>query len=164
MHRKRRGAVEDPKAPAGLAKSRRKEKPLASRNVGLQAPPAPQVTHIPQDTPLAQPGSTVLAQSTTLPNSRPLAEFTVQDLLQRQELPQQLTEGNHIYMQFIHNVGLHVGDSIKQNILQGKYIELQTLLPPTGSYGRNIGHKKLVFNNMREIMVKDNIKTISSIE
>ena len=55
MHRKRRGAQEDPKAPASLAKSRRKEKPVASRNVGLpqpsmppptmEAPPAPQGTH-----------------------------------------------------------------------------------------------------------------------
>ncbi|XP_078312700.1 uncharacterized protein LOC144619182 isoform X2 [Crassostrea virginica] len=65
MPRKRRGAVEDPKAPAGPAKSRRKEKPPASRNVGLlqpsqppptvQAPPAPQDSHISQDPPLAQP-------------------------------------------------------------------------------------------------------------
>ena len=67
-------------------------------------------------------------------------------------------------MQSIHNVGLHVADSIKQNILQGKYIETQTLLPPTGGYGGNIGHKKLVLNNMGEIMVKYNIKTIGSIE
>ena len=78
MPRKRTGEVGDPKAPAGTGNSLSKEKPLASRNVGLpqpsqppptvQALPAPQNSQIPEDPPLAQPGSTgstVLAPSNT---------------------------------------------------------------------------------------------------
>ena len=181
MPRKRRGAVEDPKAPAGPAKSHRKEKPPASRNVGLpqpsqppptvQAPPAPQDSHIPQDPPLAQSQAQVLQAQQSMHNPPPSHTpdlwqnpQPVQDLLQNQELSQQPTEGYLVYMQSIHNVGLHVSDSIKQNILQGKYIELQTLLPPTGVYGGNVGHKKLVLNNMGEIVAKDTTKKIDSIE
>ena len=67
-------------------------------------------------------------------------------------------------MQSIHNVGLNVADSIKQNILQGKYIQLQTLLPPSGGYGGNVGHKTLDLNNMGEIMAKDTTKKFDSIE
>ncbi|XP_078340580.1 uncharacterized protein LOC144627433 [Crassostrea virginica] len=79
MPRKRRGAVEDPKAPAGPATSHRKEKPPASRNAGLpqpsqppptvQAPPAPQDSHIPQDPPLAQ--SQVLQAQQSMHNPPP---------------------------------------------------------------------------------------------
>nr|XP_022340174.1 circumsporozoite protein-like isoform X2 [Crassostrea virginica] len=110
MPRKRRGAVEDPKAPAGPAKSHRKEKPPASRNVELpqpsqppptvQAPPAPQDSHIPQDPPLAQSQAQVLQAQQSMHNPPPSHTpdlwqnpQPVQDLLHRQESVQQPTEG-----------------------------------------------------------------------
>ena len=32
----------------------------------------------------------------------------------------------------IHNVGLHVAESLKQNISRGKYINISKVLQPTG--------------------------------
>ncbi|XP_078320888.1 uncharacterized protein LOC144617550 isoform X2 [Crassostrea virginica] len=111
MLRKRRGAVEDPKAPAGPAKSHCNEKPPASRNVGLpqpsqppptvKAPPAPQDSHIPQDPPLAQPQVLQAQQSmhNPPPSHTPVLGQNpqpVQDLLHRQESAQQPTEAIYL--------------------------------------------------------------------
>ncbi|XP_078312485.1 uncharacterized protein LOC111105252 [Crassostrea virginica] len=108
MPRKRRGAVEDPKAPAT---SHRKEKPPASRNVGLpqpsqppptvQAPPAPQDSNIPQDPPLAQSQDLQAQQSMDNPPPAHTPDLwqnpqPVQDLLHRQESAQQPTEAIYL--------------------------------------------------------------------
>lgn len=62
-----------------------------------------------------------------------------------QQSPQPTThqfgEGNdivHVPIQSVHNLGMHVSDSIKQNIIQGRFIELHTLLPPSGARGLHL--------------------------
>lgn len=56
----------------------------------------------------------------------------------------QFGEGNNIHVVLIQSVnylGMHVSDSIKQNIIQGRFIELHTLLPPSGGQGATPSHK-----------------------
>lgn len=77
----------------------------------------------------------------------------------------QVGEGNGIVpIQSVHKMGMHVSDSITQNIIQGRFIELHTLLPPSGGQGATPRHKKLLSYSVGEIISKENVKNVDSIE
>ncbi|XP_056003510.1 uncharacterized protein LOC125663021 [Ostrea edulis] len=72
---------------------------------------------------------------------------------------------------YINNIGMHVVQAIRQKIIEGRYIDLVSLLPPkAGGGGRERERerereRKLVMNNLGEIVTRDSTpKRIESIE
>ena len=60
-----------------------------------------------------------------------------------------------------HNIiGMHVSHNIRQNIIEGQYIDLVSLLPPSPG-GEE---KKLMINNLGEIISRDaNLKKVDTL-
>lgn len=91
-------------------------------------------------------------QATHLPALAPQPAHQMPAYLSPAQPPQQspqptahqFGEGNGMVpIQSVHNLGMHVSDSFKQNIIQGRFIELHTLLPPSGGQGATPSHKKM---------------------
>lgn len=126
--------------------------------------------------PTSAPQMALYMQATQLPALAPQPAHHVQAYQPPAQPPQppqqspqptthQFGEGNDIVpVQSVHNLGMHVSDSIKQNIIQGRFIELHTLLPPSGGQGATPSHKKLLINSVGEIITKENVKKVDSIE